>query len=453
MQSSAQAHSYIAPVQGNGAGAASNANGIFFPGGNIPGGGFAVVAGPGAISGAAQADGGSMLFNGNVVLTFTMGSSGDGTVDHLYVDGVEDPGYSGTQSQSAGLQTLGNYQLGGCAQDNGFHTVDSGTYIRGTIYYAVFYSSMLTPGQVAANAASIKAILTNRGVFPFGLFNLQTNDQIAALGDSITIGQGGQPYTTLMYGLLNGLSSWKITNFGLGGYTAVKESVTTTAGFHVEPFAALNAYRQVMIYWIGTNDVVLGTSASTVFGYLNNISRYIRSKSPTKVIQVTMVSRTGFDTQKNALDTTMRGNWPLISDVFCDMASDPRLGADGASASLTWFQDGVHPTVTSQYNIMAPLITRAVNRIYGNLDFSAANVYTATRPVANISSISEVTNTVTVTTSSPHNFAVGEMVIIAGVTPSGYNSLGFGWQIITVTSTTFTYYNPLLSKLGFERRR
>jgi hypothetical protein len=34
------------------------------------------------------------------------------------------------------------------------------------------------------------------------------------------------------------------------------------------------------------------------------------------------------------------------------------------------------------------------------------------------------------------------MVVIAGVTPSGYNSLGFGWQIITVpSSTTFTYYN------------
>ena len=45
-------------------------------------------------------------------------------------------------------------------------------------------------------------------------------------------------------------------------------------------------------------------------------------------------------------------------------------------------------------------------------------------------------NTVTITTTTPHNFVVGQSVTVSGVTVSGYNGT---FTITSVTPTTFTY--------------
>ena len=56
---------------------------------------------------------------------------------------------------------------------------------------------------------------------------------------------------------------------------------------------------------------------------------------------------------------------------------------------------------------------------------------------AAISSASLTAGTVTVTTSAAHDFTVGQMVSIQGMSVSGYNGT---FQVLTVpTSTTFTY--------------
>ena len=74
-----------------------------------------------------------------------------------------------------------------------------------------------------------------------------------------------------------------------------------------------------------------------------------------------------------------------------------------------------------------------------------ATVNTVTITTASASTtatgVSEVGNAVTVTTAAAHPFTVGETVVIAGITPSGYN----GTYVITSvpSSTTFTYVNPV----------
>src|SRR5213076_2108004 len=58
-----------------------------------------------------------------------------------------------------------------------------------------------------------------------------------------------------------------------------------------------------------------------------------------------------------------------------------------------------------------------------------------------ITTATEATNTVTITTSAAHNLAVGQTVLIAGVNVTDYN----GTFVVTaapIGGTTFTYSNP-----------
>jgi hypothetical protein len=62
---------------------------------------------------------------------------------------------------------------------------------------------------------------------------------------------------------------------------------------------------------------------------------------------------------------------------------------------------------------------------------------TADGPTIGISAATETSNTVTITTGVPHGFTAGQQVVIAGVTPSGYN--GAFTIASIVDSTHFTY--------------
>jgi hypothetical protein len=69
------------------------------------------------------------------------------------------------------------------------------------------------------------------------------------------------------------------------------------------------------------------------------------------------------------------------------------------------------------------------------------NIPIATAP----NGASEVGNTVTITTTVPHNFAVGQTVVVAGVGAAGYNG---DFTITGVSGNTFTYTSG--STLGYR---
>src|SRR5204863_1676735 len=118
------------------------------------------------------------------------------------------------------------------------------------------------------------------------------------------------------------------------------------------------------------------------------------------------------------------------------------LGADGASVSTTYFQDGIHPTHFGGTNDVTPIFQRAINRLYGNTSWTSATTYTSGAAAATaITAASESTNTVTIT--STLNPPVGSTVTIAGVTPSGYNG---SYTVLTTGASSVTYFN--VSGLG-----
>ena len=51
----------------------------------------------------------------------------------------------------------------------------------------------------------------------------------------------------------------------------------------------------------------------------------------------------------------------------------------------------------------------------------------------------EVGSTATITTTAAHNLSVGDIVVVAGVTPSGYNCAAGCAVLSTSTANTFTY--------------
>ncbi len=119
-----QTHSYVAPIVGNGNGAASYSNGIILTCGTNAGAGGLPNWVYESVCNGEQANGTNSTVGGTVVLALTFGSATDSTNDHLYINGVETAYPSGSTPQSAGLQTVGNYVVGGTATGNGFNTVD-----------------------------------------------------------------------------------------------------------------------------------------------------------------------------------------------------------------------------------------------------------------------------------------------------------------------------------------
>lgn len=102
------------------------------------------------------------------------------------------------------------------------------------------------------------------------------------------------------------------------------------------------------------------------------------------------------------------GTTPLIAPL-------PNPNAGSASIGSTIFIDEYTPSGTLVQSLALP---------------------TANSQAFSVNAVSESGTTVTVTTATPNNFAVGQQVTIAGVTPSGYDGT---FTITNVSGNTFTY--------------
>ena len=436
LQPSAQTHSYVAPILGNGNGAASNANGLMVICGTNSGGGGLANCSYKSVSGSAQANGTNSTVGGTLVLAVTFGSAGESTVDHLYINGVE-VAYTVAQSQSAGLQTVGNYVAGGTATGNGFGTVDSGTWLVGTEYRIVMYSRFLSSAEIAAASVVLQQDLAARGVTTFGEFSTSATDSWMALGDSITAGAGslGTPWPSQV--TLNG--TWAPGfNDGTGGNSASSIATSCTNGQLNSLYSSL-ANRNLVILFAGTNDLVAGKTPAQAWNSLASCGAALK-KVGYQTIILTMLDRTGQDANHDSLNTLIRTNAiPTYFNSVTDVAEDVSLGADAASAGAC-FQDGIHPTQGCSSNNLVPPIQRAVNALFGNLNFSVANTYASGAAAATaVTAASESGNTITITTTL--NPGVGRSVSCTGITPSGYNSPTPGWRVLTSSASSFTTYS------------
>jgi lysophospholipase L1-like esterase len=168
-----------------------------------------------------------------------------------------------------------------------------------------------------------------------------TGPRVVAVGDSLTVGFGASaPYTSLItYPTWNG-QAFTVSNIGVSGRTML--DVGRLAYTNLNPLFANESGLNVAIIWAGTNDIALGASAENTYSYLAATCRRLRGLG-WRVLVLTMISRTGQDTGKNAYNGYIRAGWAGFADYIVDLGANASLGADGAYANSTYFQaDGTH---------------------------------------------------------------------------------------------------------------
>lgn len=377
--------------------------------------------------------------------------------DHIYWNGQEAAFYTATGA-SVGLAT-GVWNLGG----------NSGSFWQGPIYKAQGYTRVLSQAEIQAEGNWLTQQVINQGGPPPYEGLTSAGDTILSVGDSI-IGDFGlttrwQSQVTLTAGLGWNTITEPIANNGLPGVSLAAMAkdvpmevwpmmrIGTAPVTQYFPAAAGGSGRSSIIAWGGTNDCSQAATPATISGsaqaYIAGIRAGIVPSVP--IIFSTMISRSTFDTCKNSWNTLLRPNAPLWGITYnVDMASNPLLGADGASASSTWFQvDGIHWSQASATNFGAYYFGRAQNAVWGPTGFSNANTYTATSTAATTITAASSSGFISTITMAANPWVSGQCVKIAGVTPAGYNSpAGQCWLILPgATGTTFTFQNSV-SGLG-----
>jgi len=396
-------------------------------------------------------------FTGNGTVTWTLGSAGDApaTLDHIYINGYESNGYvGGNQGATAGTMTSGTYQFGGANASFG------NVFYTGNIFFALLYNRPLTAGEVNQDTIALNNIMTVRGLSNPTLDTANQVNSAVCDGDSITYGLGITQQNVWCGGLntgtnpnmtLNGNGSWLITDSGTSGAFITRQgtniaTLNNDAPYASDIFLQPTVGNAAAIIWAGTNDLFAGVTVSQVY---NALAQYCKGRriARSKCFVATMISRTTQDANKNALNALLRTGWSDFADGLIDVAADPSLGADGANASATYFQvDHIHPTDFAGLNNIAPVMDRAINRVFGNDSWTAATTYTTSAPAATATTAGScgaapVPNTCTLTFAA-NPFPAGSTIVCTGITPAAYNTpAGTTYNVRTSTATQITFLN------------
>jgi hypothetical protein len=197
---------------------------------------------------------------------------------------------------------------------------------------------------------------------------------IAYVGDNLTYGTGGtRPYgSRVVPNTWNGLQPANRT-FAAPGYTIPqlfnqselgqqnhRTGATLSPPNYLHSSMGTDFGLNIAVVWAGTNDIASGTPVGTAYSSLIAYMNNIRSRGWSTIV-CTMISRNGFDTQKNQLNALISAGWTSFAGGYCNLAGVPQLGADGAYANTTYFNtDGINLT-DSGYILVAQTVQPVVN--------------------------------------------------------------------------------------------
>jgi lysophospholipase L1-like esterase len=336
----------------------------------VPSGGGAYV--PSIFANNTTTSSGTTPVSGFHVFAYVLGT-GSGNVDHLYIDGLEQPSYD-AQGASAGFQTSGNLLLG--SSNTGPFTTSG---FLGTMYRLRTYPvNTLTASQIQQITGSIRNDVQSRGVPVTPQPIPQMTPTLNCIGDSITFGFGAAtPYCSLL--ALTNQPAYTITNWGITGITI--SAINGSEPNRVAPRCTSVLGPANALVFAGTNDFsdVSGLTPATVFSNLAGEVQTLKTAG-CRVFVGTMLSRNGLDTLKDSYDALILMQAKSVgADGVVDFAANPLLGADGASTNSTWFNsDDTHPTTAGQ-GLLASALSNVLNYTYGfnklNPDVITATTY------------------------------------------------------------------------------
>ena len=118
-----------------------------------------------------------------------------------------------------------------------------------------------------------------------------------------------------------------------------------------------------LVIFAGTNDRFLnGTSGAGVWAllqaYIN--ARIAAGWVPGNICVGTMLPRQGaYETDRAALNSSIRSNAATLGYKVCDFAADSRIGDAGDENNATYYSDTIHPTAAG-HAILAAIVKAAL---------------------------------------------------------------------------------------------
>jgi lysophospholipase L1-like esterase len=209
------------------------------------------------------------------------------------------------------------------------------------------------------------------------VFNIKQSGyagQVLLDGDSITYGYGGSLNQSWTKTLAAQFPSYRSYSFGVPGINMA--TLLTVESVRIVPRFNAGLTKNILVIWAGTNDIVAGTVATSVYANLQSYTSAAKTAG-FKVVWVTMLPRTdltvGEQTQWTAYNTAIRAatlGQSNTADALADVQSDPTIGPFSAASNHTYycnvgpndFSIGVHPTDIGNA-IVAPYIIAAVGSL------------------------------------------------------------------------------------------
>lgn len=317
-------------------------------------------------SSITRANGG---FSGFHVIVWVLGTGG-GDLDHIYVDGAE-VSYS-QQGANAGVAG-GNLFIG--SSNAGPWTQSSPQAI---FYRMRVHSTQYTAADAQAITQVFRADISNRGVPTSPQSPLLGAPQLHCVGDSITAGVAlvtRPPFCGDL--VLTNQPTYTVSNWGVSG-AKLQQFASSEPNRVAQLCHSTTGPQGVVHIMAGVNDFISGgLSAPVLYSFLQGEVQSLKSGG-CKVFVSTLLDFGGGDAQKNAYNNLIRtGIVASGADGIDDMAADPILGADGASANATFFSGGLHPTDAGEVHEAAAM-SNTLNYYFGSTPANPTLVTSAT---------------------------------------------------------------------------
>jgi lysophospholipase L1-like esterase len=231
------------------------------------------------------------------------------------------------------------------------------------IYAMAYYPRALTDAEIRQAYAALKIKATTAGV------SVTERRIVVFDGDSLTFGQSGFSYAYRFAPNssppCNG-SNFATSGSGLGGL--VLRATDIDAVMSGSP-----STKFILSVDIGANDIGFGTGyAGNPTGYATALASYLdaRRAAGWKVVIHTILARldqadggTQFNSDRAAVNTTIRTWVGTHCDAVADVAGDATIGTNTAPNNATYFNaDKIHPT-DAAYVIWEPYTRAAINSL------------------------------------------------------------------------------------------
>jgi hypothetical protein len=292
----------------------------------------------------------------------------DASADTLYIDGY--PAINYFQRGGNAAKTQSGMAIGA---DTGYNL-----FFPGKIYEYAAWSGELTAAQVMQSAQGVIDFKRAAGITIPLPQPTSTTSVLHCYGDSLTFGQDtvGGNVTAGGYPILLSLTgSFTIFNEGFSGQGSLTAQASVPGLIY--PQLATLAQQNIVVLWIGTNNIIGGTTPATVAAW-NIATAQGLIKAGFKVLMLPMISRTGsVNGQTNdvwAAQLNVLLSAAAASAGYTYVTLSTLLTAPGSYSNTTYFlTDGIHLTDAAGYPLVASAVSAAINAMAGTAAITATS--------------------------------------------------------------------------------